>query len=224
MLGFGVAYQKSREKGAWDVLKATRCGRRCTLEIKGYGSGGLKPTPVPASLAVVFFARNKGFSPHYAVNGKPVSPAVARALQKTGLLLYFWIRSQQEIPFLIVKSANEVGVSLYSKKVSLGRRVRFPPPTAKLISPSLLVTLIPFLPLSPPPSHTLSPPPSLSFSPLSPHLSLPPSPSLPVPPSLLSPSLPLPLLSFSLHSWTQTQNGHDMSQQKKRFAWNRYPG
>ena len=60
MLGF-EGYRKSREQAAWDVLKATRCGRICTLEIEGYGSGGLKPTAVQASLVVVLFARNKEF-------------------------------------------------------------------------------------------------------------------------------------------------------------------
>ena len=54
-----------------------------------YGSGGLKPTPVRASLAVVLFAQNKRSPPHYAVNTKPVSSAAVRALQMTGLLLYF---------------------------------------------------------------------------------------------------------------------------------------
>ena len=66
-----------------------------------YGSGGLKPTPVRASLAVFLFAQNKRSPPHYAVNTKPMSSAAVRALQMTGLLLYFW--SQQKIPFWIAE-------------------------------------------------------------------------------------------------------------------------
>ena len=66
-----------------------------------YGSGGLKPTPVRASPDVVLFAQNKKLPPHYAVNTKPVSSAVVRALQITGLLLYFW--GQQKIPFWIAE-------------------------------------------------------------------------------------------------------------------------
>ena len=58
-----------------------------------YGSGGLKPTAVRAFLAAVLFTGNKKLLPHYAVNRKPVSSAVARALQMTG----FWAR--KKIPF-----------------------------------------------------------------------------------------------------------------------------
>ena len=46
------------------------------------GSGGLKPTPVRASLA-----QNKKLTPHYAVKRKPIPSAVGPALQMTGFLL-----------------------------------------------------------------------------------------------------------------------------------------
>ena len=62
-----------------------------------YGSGGLKPTWVRASLAVAPFSQNKKLPAHYAVSRKPVSSAVLRALLMTGLLLYFW--SKQKILF-----------------------------------------------------------------------------------------------------------------------------
>ena len=70
-------------------------------QINSYGSGGLKPTPVRASFAVVLFAQNKRSPPNYAVDTKPMSSAAVRALQMTDLLLYFW--SQQKIPFWIAE-------------------------------------------------------------------------------------------------------------------------
>ena len=79
-----------------------------------YGSGGLKPTSVRASLAVVLFTQNKKLPPHYAVKRKPVSSTVARALQITGLLLYFG--GQQNITFWILESPNGVGVSLLKQE------------------------------------------------------------------------------------------------------------
>ena len=90
---------------------ARRGGFKCG---KPAGSGGLKPTPIFASLAVVLFAQNKRLPPHYAVNRGPVSSAVARALQMSSLLLYYW--SQQEIPFWIAESASWVGASLLKQE------------------------------------------------------------------------------------------------------------
>ena len=52
------------------------------------GSGMVPAAPVQASLAAVLFAQNKKLPLHYAVNGKPASPAVARALQKTGFCIF----------------------------------------------------------------------------------------------------------------------------------------
>ena len=49
-----------------------------------------------------------------AVNGKSVSSAAARALQKTGLLPYFW--DQQEIPFFDWKEFRWAWVSLLQQE------------------------------------------------------------------------------------------------------------
>ena len=50
--------------------------------------------------------------PHYVVNRKPVSSAVARALQMTG----FFLGGPAKIPFWILESANGVGVSLLKQE------------------------------------------------------------------------------------------------------------
>ena len=79
-----------------------------------------KPTSVRASLAVILFAQNKKLPPHYEVNRKPVSSAVARTLETTGLLLYFWGQKK----FLAGFQRGQVGLGFrcYSK-VSLGGKV-----------------------------------------------------------------------------------------------------
>ena len=81
---------------------------------------------------MVLFAQNKKLPPHYVVNRKPIS-AVARALQTTGLLLYFG--GQQKIPFWTSESANGAGVSLLQqedRKVSAREEFGFSPHTAEL--------------------------------------------------------------------------------------------
>ena len=119
---------------------------------------------------------------------KTLPPAVARTLQRPAC---FRIWSQQEIPFLIVKNANEVGVSLsLCRKYFAREEFRFTPLTAKLISLlSLSARPILFLP------HSLLLSLSLSFSLLlSPPLPLPPSAPPPSPPLSFSPSPSLFLL------------------------------
>ena len=89
-----------------------------------------------------------------------MSSAVARALQITGLLLYFWGSGE----FLVGLQRMQVGLGFrcYSKKVSLGRKVfareefRF----------KCLLSLLGFSPVHPPPplppSHPLTLPPQLN--------------------------------------------------------------
>ena len=72
---------------------------------------------------MALFAQNKELPPYYAVNRKPVSYAVARALQTTGLLLYFWGQAKKSYLLGFQSVQMELGFRCYSKKVSLGKKV-----------------------------------------------------------------------------------------------------
>lgn len=70
--------------------------------------------PVREVLAVDIFAQSGGLPPRFGVNKKPVSSAVGRSLQMSGLLLCFW--SRRMIHFWVAMSANGVGVELLKQE------------------------------------------------------------------------------------------------------------